>query len=335
MFDAIATDDEVVAKSLTGTDTVSVVIPIYNGRETLGRAIDSVLRQTHSPSEIIVVDDSSNDGLSKSLVHALSPTVIYLRHPRNRGAAAARNTGINAASANFIAFLDSDDEWLPDKLECQLSRMEALGPGTDVTFTSFFYRGLGCSVAQVRNAETREITMADLAFGCGLSPGSTMMVRQSVFDVVGPFDETLPRLEDWEWLLRAANNDRVRQFNIGQPLARINVQSWPNVDAVRGSVDAMRRSCNSICYANGFRTFCKFQSALMVEHAVAVFRNGGHIRGAAMYFWAICLYPVRSPWTFRRMVRGAKEYFGWRRALTARHTARKETAIAFNTTKST
>src|SRR6185437_6540351 len=101
-------------------DTISVIIPLYNRREEIGRAIASALRQSRAPHEVVVVDDASRDG-SADAVAALGDTRIrLLRHEQNRGAAAARNTGIEAATGEWIALLDSDDEWEPEKLARQL-----------------------------------------------------------------------------------------------------------------------------------------------------------------------------------------------------------------------
>ncbi len=100
-------------------ETVSVIIPSFNRRHCLPRALDSVLAQTVPALEIIVVDDGSSDG-TRSLIASDYPQVTYLWQP-NRGVSAARNAGIEAARGDWLAFLDSDDEWLPSKLELQLA----------------------------------------------------------------------------------------------------------------------------------------------------------------------------------------------------------------------
>lgn len=99
--------------------SVSVVIPCYNRRELIGRAIASALTQSVPPAEVIVVDDGSRDG-SAEVARSFGAPVIVIEQP-NAGAATARNRGIEQATGNWIAFLDSDDEWHPSKLEKQLS----------------------------------------------------------------------------------------------------------------------------------------------------------------------------------------------------------------------
>ncbi|EGV52019.1 glycosyltransferase family 2 protein [endosymbiont of Riftia pachyptila] len=102
---------------------VSVIIPTHNRAATLPRAIESVLQQSHPADEILIVDDGSDDD-SRALVTQQFPQCRYL-HQQNRGVSSARNLGISASKGEWIALLDSDDAWLPQKLEQQLARVEA------------------------------------------------------------------------------------------------------------------------------------------------------------------------------------------------------------------
>ena len=111
--------------------TISVVIPAYNAAEYIGRAIDSVLAQTRRPDEIIVVDDGSTDDTA-GIVETYGSQVRLIRQ-ENAGVSAARNTGINAATGEWIAFLDSDDEWLKEKLQLQV---ELLGRNPDLVWST-------------------------------------------------------------------------------------------------------------------------------------------------------------------------------------------------------
>lgn len=110
-------------------DRISVVMPAYNASATLVASMRSALGQTHADVELLVIDDRSTDG-SWELIQAIAATdarVVPIRQPRNAGVAAARNAGIEAATGRYIAFLDSDDRWYPDKLELQLAAMQAAG----------------------------------------------------------------------------------------------------------------------------------------------------------------------------------------------------------------
>ena len=114
---------------------VSVVIPVYNRMDTIERSINSVLNQTYKNIEIIVIDDGSIDDTLKIIEH-LSISDIKVLKQNHGGANAARNLGISAAKGEFIAFQDSDDEWLPDKLEKQITYM--LEGGYEACYCPFF-----------------------------------------------------------------------------------------------------------------------------------------------------------------------------------------------------
>ena len=102
-------------------NTVSVIIPVYNRVKVIDRSINSVINQTYPINQIIVIDDGSNDG-TYDLVKRNFPQVI-VKYQENKGVSNARNVGINSAKSNWIAFLDSDDEWLQHKLQCQMDRV--------------------------------------------------------------------------------------------------------------------------------------------------------------------------------------------------------------------
>jgi len=106
---------------------VSVVVPAYNRERLILHALNSVLAQTFADFEILAVDDGSTDGTIQAIQSCTDPRIRCLRHEKNRGAAAARNTGIQAARGEYVAFLDSDDEWLPHKLERQTAALDACG----------------------------------------------------------------------------------------------------------------------------------------------------------------------------------------------------------------
>jgi glycosyltransferase involved in cell wall biosynthesis len=102
--------------------TVSVIIPAYNRAHLIGRAIKSVLNQAYQDFELIIIDDCSTDNTDEVVreFQKKDNRIIYLKHDQNKGGSAARNTGIKVSKSEYIAFLDSDDEWLPEKLEIQM-----------------------------------------------------------------------------------------------------------------------------------------------------------------------------------------------------------------------
>ena len=181
------------------TGTISVIIPTCNRVETLPRALDSVLAQTLPVDEIIVVDDGSTDATA-DMVRASYPQVTLLQQP-NRGVSAARNRGIRKATGDWIALLDSDDRWLPAKLEAQFRLVEQ-HPGHRLCHTEEIWFRNGRRVNQMlkHNKSGGHIYSQCLPL-CVISPSSAV-VHHSLFEEVGLFDETLPACEDYDLWLR-------------------------------------------------------------------------------------------------------------------------------------
>ena len=178
---------------------ISVIIPTYNRRHTLSRAIDSVLGQAYQAAEIIVVDDGSSDGTSEWLRENF-PTLQLLQHS-NKGVSAARNRGIKAAKTNWIALLDSDDEWLPDKLEKQV---EALKQNPEMIFchTEEIWIRNGVRVNQMKKHKKYGGFIFENCLDiCRISPSSALFHKSLLADV-GNFDEDLKLCEDYDLWLR-------------------------------------------------------------------------------------------------------------------------------------
>ena len=185
---------------------VSVVIPTYNRADLIDRAINSVIEQSYKNLEIIVVDDNSQDKTAE-VVNSLGDNRIhYYYHNTNLGGSAARNTGVNKSQGKYIAFLDSDDVWLPHKLENQLEEISANIDHLDkiVSYTKFqkssrvFYQR---SILPQRGKKTME-TIADyfwLAGGEFLT--STILISRSLA-IVNPFQTSLRKHQDLDFILR-------------------------------------------------------------------------------------------------------------------------------------
>ncbi len=178
---------------------VSVIIPTYNRAHLLARALDSVQAQTQPPLEIIVVDDGSEDETA-ALIQQCYPTVRYL-HQANRGVSAARNCGISQARGEWIALLDSDDEWLPERLTKQLQLAANAGDCPLVHSDEIWIRN-GRRVNQMnKHAKAGGWIFQHCLPLCAISP-SAALIRRSLFEVVGLFDESLPACEDYDLWLR-------------------------------------------------------------------------------------------------------------------------------------
>ena len=186
--------------------TISVIVPTFNRVHTLPRAIDSVLRQTRPADEIIVVDDGSEDGTAE-LLHRHYPQIRNLQQ-NNQGVSAARNRGIRQAKGEWIALLDSDDAWLPGKLEAQLRALEA-EPAARLCHTEEVWIRNGKRVNQKdRHAKSGGWIFRNCLPLCVISPSAALLHR-SLLDEIGEFDEGLPACEDYDLWLRICSVEPV------------------------------------------------------------------------------------------------------------------------------
>lgn len=287
---------------------VSVVIPVYNRAGTLGRAIDSVRGQDWADWELLVVDDGSADGGVAVAEAYGDPRIRVLRHPVNRGASAARNTGVAAARGRYVAFLDSDDEWLPGKLAAQLAVLEGGPEAPDVLCTAFVLRNAASGRTVERHPRPAGSWFETMLDGCTVSPGSTLVARRTCFDVVGPLDESLPRLEDWDWLLRCLETHRFGCLDT--PGALVHLGRHPPLamvaDAVRRLDAAQAERIRRVAGAAGLR---RFRASLGIELAVAALRGGRRWPALRHGLAAFGQSPVR---VLRFLARRLVPAFPWR-----------------------
>jgi glycosyltransferase involved in cell wall biosynthesis len=254
---------------------VSVIIPTYNRAATIERAVRSVLAQTFADFELLVVDDGSTDDTG-ALVEGLGdPRVRLMRLPVNSGPAVARNAGINAARGTLIAFLDSDDIWLPHKLERQVAAMNRAGPSALASCTGFAIRramSRGSGGASIRFPTRASGRFESILNGCMLSPGTTLIVHRDAFGKIGLLDSNLRRLEDWDWLLRYLEHYELEP--VAEVLAEVSVGAHPSPEAVRDATQRLLATHASRiekrCGAAGLR---RFRASLFLEELVACGRH--------------------------------------------------------------
>lgn len=185
---------------------VSVVVPTYNRAGVLGRALDSVFSQTRQPEQVIVVDDGSTDGTSE-VIKRDYPLVTWVRQT-NAGVSAARNRGIAEASSEWIAFLDSDDEWKPGKLERQSDALRQ-HPSFHICHTNEIWIRNGKRVNEgKRHAKSGGWIFQRCLPLCVISP-SSVIVRRALLEELGGFDESLPVCEDYDMWLRICSRHPV------------------------------------------------------------------------------------------------------------------------------
>ena len=287
---------------------VSVIIPVFNRADSIMQAVQSVLAQSHAEFELIIVDDGSTDAVMESLSSVSGdPRVLLVQHESNRGAGAARNTAISHAKGRYLAFLDSDDEWHPEKLQHQLAFMQAAPDPWKACCTG--YRLLTHADSKGTDVlPDATVTLDDLLWGCRLSPGSTLMVVRSLFDVVGLFDEDLRRLEDWEWLLRCTKHTPVA--GLPEILARVVHRSYTHVgvDQVASSVQRMTTRVRQKHYCLPKRKQALLLSSLENERAAINYRHGRFAVAFGALAISLWYYPWKGWKYFARLLRTALQH---------------------------
>jgi len=184
---------------------VSVIIPTYNRAQRLGKAIDSVLAQSHQDFELIVVDDGSEDNTDE-LIENYNSDIVYIRQ-ENSGAAAARNRGIEKARYNLLAFLDSDDWFAENKLKTQIEAMNR-NPSCLISHTNeIWYRNGQILNQKLKHRKSSGDIFARSLELCAVGM-STIMIHKEIFDRYGFFDEGYPCCEDYEFWLRISAEEK-------------------------------------------------------------------------------------------------------------------------------
>jgi glycosyltransferase involved in cell wall biosynthesis len=256
---------------MTSNPLVSVIIPTYNRGWILTEAIDSVLAQDYKDYELIVVDDGSTDN-TREVLDTYGQNILVLRQA-NKGVSAARNRGIAEAGGQLVAFLDSDDLWLPRKLSRQVGFFN-LNPDAVINQTEEIWIRNGVRV----NPKDRHRKPSGMIFErslelCLVSP-SAVMIQKTLFDAVGVFDENLPACEDYDLWLRIGCRYPVHlidapliikrgghgdQLSKAPGLDRFRIQSLEKIiesgrlteSQYRAAVDKLQDKC--VIYAGGCR----------------------------------------------------------------------------------
>lgn len=227
---------------------VSVVIPTYKRPDMLGRAIDSVLNQTYDNIEIIVVDDNDENSKYRKETeefmrkYADVDNLVYLKHKNNSGAAAARNTGMKYSKGEFISFLDDDDEWYNDKTQIQVSQFRKLSEDYGVVYTNSTKKN-DINNIFITNKENKNSLSGDVHNKIlkGNFIGTPVaMIRSSCYEKNGGFDESLPRLQDWEFWIRLSKNYKFKY--IDKPMTMVSELD----DTISTNINALIKSLKII-----------------------------------------------------------------------------------------
>lgn len=211
--------------------SISVIIPTFNRAQLVGKAIASAINQTYKHTEIIVVDDGSSDG-TQDVVASFGDSVKYVFKP-NEGVASARNLGIKISTGDLVAFLDSDDEWLPEKLEKQLAYLNN-HPDYGMVLCDYYFKDSNHKITgksdRRKNIRQDGDILADVLLATSLVP-PTVLVKRKVLEDVGCFDENLKTAEDLDLHLRIAE-----KYKIG-------LLCEPLVSCMRGNNGLSELSC--------------------------------------------------------------------------------------------
>lgn len=183
--------------------SVTVIIPTHNRAGIINFAIQSVLSQTYTDFELIVVDDASKDQTEDHVKSWNDPRIKYVRHSSSKGGSAARNTGIRIARGEYITFLDDDDQWVPSKLLKQLTLIKHSDSSVGLIYSGYSIIK-GKDILKIVIPDCKKQMFFDLLESNCVGPTSTVMIKKTVIDEIGGFDEKLQSCQDWDLWLRIA-----------------------------------------------------------------------------------------------------------------------------------
>jgi glycosyltransferase involved in cell wall biosynthesis len=278
---------------------VSVIIPAYDRVGSIRLAVESVLRQSWGDFELLVVDDGSRDGTQDVVRGIADPRVRLIETPRNMGASAARNLGIAEARGDWVAFQDSDDEWLPLKLERQMARLLAPGARFVAAYCGMMILGAphadpagGAGRLTIRyfpgSEETRlEGDILPELMRTSLISTQTLVVRRDLMREIGGFDPELKALIDWDCMLRIAPRGPIAF--VDEPLV---LQRWSDNSITR---DRVRKVAAQIYVAEKHAALFAARPDLLARHLYVIAggqrRMGEHAAARATLARARALRP--------------------------------------------
>lgn len=277
------------------TPKVSVVIPTYDRPHFLEKAVRSVIAQTYPNIEIIIVDDHSPVPVDESLtnVDVESRQIVIVRHDENRGANTARRTGIETATGSYIAFLDDDDWFKPEKITRQVEALES-SEETVLVYSGQEYRDeQGDRIGIACPSTTGQVTKKILE-GTPIGPFSTIMVRRDAIDAAGPPDDRLPSLQDREWILRLSQFGAFDVVNQPLVVRRLHAAGRisDNFSEKRDTtVPLFIQKHRELAASYGWITSRKFKSALYTTLAAAALSAGQYHEARKTASQAVRYYP--------------------------------------------
>jgi glycosyltransferase involved in cell wall biosynthesis len=268
---------------------ISVIIPTYNRASVLLRAVNSVFCQTLQDFELIIIDDCSTDSTEQVIKGVCDVRIRYFKREKKENAAAARNVGIQCARAELVAFLDSDDEWLPRKLERQVALFKQAGLATAGVFSWMYLYPSRRRFSILLPTEKLSVYRQLLGKNILGSPSSAM-IRKSCLEAVGFFDARLPSSEDYDLWLRLAKRYRIAVVN--EPLVIIHAGGADrlsrNLEAKSAAAEIIDRKINGDLTVIQRRKRKAFQRS---RFGYWYHLRGDSLRGRALVLRALRDYP--------------------------------------------
>lgn len=294
---------------------ISVVIPTYmRPVQTLKIALNSVITQSYKNIEVIVVDDSpetyeGRDAIENYLLSIKDDRIKLIKHEKNKGANVARNTGIKNSTGEFVAFLDDDDEWMPNKLQKQcevLNNNPDLGLVYCSTEVITMKNGM-ITKTHISEARHRGDIFGDLCEKNFIGSTSCAMVRRSVFDEVGLFDVNLESAQDYEMYLRISHQYPI-DFADGEPLLRYFKHDQGTISSDKGKAIRSREYIHKK-YADVFNENPKYLNLFLLRKSNYYMVNNKCSEAIFTWIKAISLQPANFKKNFLTLLRLIRNYF--------------------------
>lgn len=272
---------------------VSVIITTYNRANLVSRAIKSVLGQTYENLELVVVDDASTDDTHSVVNRFEDERLTYVRHDENRHLSAARNTGIEHADGDYVAFLDDDDEWRPQKLEKQISLFESVSDRVGLVYSWMDYCDGDTVVEKYQPSLSGDI-FAEALSGQPIGSGSTLVVRSMVLKDIGGFDESLRRGIDGDFIRRVCRSydvdfvpEALVKYHVGHEADRITtIDPESTKDAIRANELKLRK------FAAEFEDYPSAKGAVYARLGLRHCLLGGYRTGVSYHLKAVRQAPL-------------------------------------------
>lgn len=296
---------------------ISVVIPVYNAAPYVRASIESALSQTYRPMEILCINDASTDG-SREILESFGDSIALFHHHEAKGASAARNLGISKASGDWVAFLDADDLWDPQKLELQMSAATDQDSILHADSRAIDAEGNVTDESINKRLVVPSPTLSDVVIANQVLMLTAVVRRKALNSVRGLDESNRWAALDWQlWLRLAATGHRFRYLNRALASYRIhgNNMTANREKHLRGHLYALRRTREEYPEAFGTaerRAYWRRMSDLHYQLALQVHARGGHREASAEFLRAARCRPLRV----RAWVRAAAAYLSLPRVKT-------------------